>query len=152
MPKPTACWVAPLITAARVGLHIAVTWKPLYFSPPAASRSSAGVRIGPPKVPGLPKPASSVRISKCSAHPSGGERRNIVPVRLRAVQRPLHHPPKRRTPDRQLGAVDRLVAHVLIPPVVVWPPSRPSASLFANTWACPRKSGLRLVGGILTPR
>jgi hypothetical protein len=26
-------------------------------------------------------------------------------------------------PDRQLGAVDRLVAHMLIPPVVVWLPS-----------------------------
>ena len=33
----------------------------------------------------------------------GGNRRNVVPVRLRAVERSLHHPLKRRTPDRQLA-------------------------------------------------
>src|ERR1017187_10560939 len=72
------------------------------------------------------------------------------------LQSPRGQPVKRRRADRAAEGTrvcrsphhDRLVVHVLIPPVVVWPPSRLSASLFANTWACPRKSGLRLVGGI----
>src|SRR5205809_6775159 len=30
--------------------------------------------------------------ARCSARPPGRERRDIVPVRLRALQRPFHHP------------------------------------------------------------
>src|SRR5947209_10091348 len=41
-----------------------------------------------------------------------GQRRDVIPVRLRAVERPLHRALKRRTPDGQLGAVNSLVAHV----------------------------------------
>src|SRR2546429_6307787 len=45
-----------------------------------------------------------------------GSRRDVIPVRLRAVERPFHLPLKLWPPDRQLGAVDRLVAHVPLPP------------------------------------
>ena len=83
----------------------ALTWKPLYFSPLAASRSSVGVRIGPPKVPRLPKPASRSSGRSC-AHPS---RRGVAAVE--AVRQPVRE-------------------HLSLP----------------------RKSGLRLVGGIFTPR
>ena len=45
----------------------------------------------------------------------GGDRRHIVPVRLRTIERALHHPLKRRTPDRQPASIDRIVAHVPLP-------------------------------------
>src|SRR4029077_18499946 len=53
----------------------------------------------------------------------GGNWSYGVPVRLGAVERPFHLPLKLWPPDRQLGAVDRLVAHVALPP------SRCSSSL-----------------------
>src|SRR5206468_1409216 len=74
-----------------------------------------------------------------------------VPVRLRATQRLIGDTSKRRPPDRQLGAVNGLVAHVALPPIVVRSPSRLSASRLANARAPSVKSGLRLVGGILIP-
>src|SRR3954453_8613620 len=71
MPNPTAWWFRPVINAARVGEHSAVTWKPLYRRPQSANRSSTGVRIGPPNVAGLPKPASSIRTSNTLGAASG---------------------------------------------------------------------------------
>jgi hypothetical protein len=38
-PIPTAWWLRPVNSAARVGEHIAVTWKRLYRKPCAAMRS-----------------------------------------------------------------------------------------------------------------
>ena len=59
--------------AARVGEHNAVTWKPLYLRPCSATRVMAGVETGPPKVDGLPKPASSIRTSSTFGALSGGD-------------------------------------------------------------------------------
>src|SRR5213593_849571 len=55
-----------------------------------------------------------------------GQRRDVIPVRLRAVERPLHRALKRRTPNGQPGAVYSLVAHVpsLLCVVVAYAASR----------------------------
>ena len=48
---PTAWWLRPVITHARVGEHRLVTWKWLYRRPPAARPSMAGVAMSEPKQP-----------------------------------------------------------------------------------------------------
>ena len=71
-PKPTEWWLRPVSSAARVGEHSDVVWKFVYRSPLAASRSSVGVGITPPKVDGAPKPTSSVMINRMLGAPLGG--------------------------------------------------------------------------------
>ena len=41
-PMPTEWWLRPVIRQARVGEQSAVVWKPVYRTPPAASRSNVG--------------------------------------------------------------------------------------------------------------
>src|SRR5208282_5107593 len=60
-PMPAEWWLRPVKSACRVGEQRAVVWKRLYFRPPAASFSAAGVWQGPPKTLAEPKPASSIR-------------------------------------------------------------------------------------------
>lgn len=45
---PTECALRPVSRQARVGEHIAVTWKFRYCAPPRASRSMCGVSISEP--------------------------------------------------------------------------------------------------------
>src|SRR5436190_24382680 len=61
--------------AARVGEQSDVEWKFVYRSSAFAIRSSAGVGTTPPKVPGAPKPASSVMMSSTLGAPFGGTTR-----------------------------------------------------------------------------
>ena len=55
----------------RVGLHSAVVWKRLYFSPLAASFSSVGILIGPPNALLWPKPMSSISTITTLGAPCG---------------------------------------------------------------------------------
>ena len=55
----------------RVGLHSAVVWKRLYLRPLSASRSSVGMRIGPPKALLAPKPMSSISTMTTFGAPCG---------------------------------------------------------------------------------
>ncbi len=57
--------------ATRVGLHSAVVWKRLYRRPPAAIRSSVGMRMGPPKALEWPKPMSSISTITTLGAPCG---------------------------------------------------------------------------------
>ena len=59
-PELTVWWLRPVLSALRVGEHSAVVWKLLKRTPPCASLSIVGVRIGPPNVLGPPKPMSSI--------------------------------------------------------------------------------------------
>src|SRR6476619_195524 len=61
--------------AARVGEQSDVEWKLVWRRPAAAIRSSAGVGITPPNVPGAPKPSSSVIMSNTLGTPFGGTTR-----------------------------------------------------------------------------
>jgi hypothetical protein len=61
-----------VIKAARVGEHSAAEWNSVYRSPAFATRSNAGVATTPPKVPGAPKPTSSVMMSSTLGSPLGG--------------------------------------------------------------------------------
>ena len=45
---PTSWWLRPVSSDARVGEHSGVTWKFVYCSPFAASRSMFGVSIDEP--------------------------------------------------------------------------------------------------------
>ena len=45
---PTAWWLRPVRSAARVGEHTGVTWKLVKRRPPAASRSMLGVSMSDP--------------------------------------------------------------------------------------------------------
>src|SRR4051794_7189530 len=75
------------------------------------------------------------------------------PARRRVGERLPGRPGERRAADGQGGPVDRLVAHVTLLVIVsLSATGRPSASPAANARAWPAKSGLRLVGGIRTPR
>src|SRR5262245_9005746 len=79
------------MSAARVGLHSAVVWNWLYFSPRSASLVNVGVLHGPPKVLVAPKPTSSRSTSSMFGAPLGAwigwgksdfesfARRSIVP-------------------------------------------------------------------------
>jgi len=67
--------VAPVINAAREGEQSDVEWKFVYRIPLFAMRSSAGVGTTPPKVPGAPKPLSSVMMSSTLGAPFGGTTR-----------------------------------------------------------------------------
>ena len=58
-PNPTAWWLRPVSSAARVGEQIAVVWNRLNRTPRSARRSIVGMRTGPPKHSGAEKPASS---------------------------------------------------------------------------------------------
>ena len=69
---PTAWWLRPERSAARVGEHSAVVWKRLYFRPDAASRSAVGVAHGPPNALDAPNPTSSSRITNTFGAPAGG--------------------------------------------------------------------------------
>ena len=71
-PKPTAWWLRPVSSAARVGEHSAVTWNRLNRTPSSAIRVMAGDAIGPPNALGFPNPASSTRTSSTLGAPSGG--------------------------------------------------------------------------------
>ena len=59
-PVLTVWWLRPVLSALRVGEHSAVVWKLLKRRPDWASWSMVGVRMGPPKVLGPPKPMSSI--------------------------------------------------------------------------------------------
>src|SRR5271165_6778223 len=63
------------MSAARVGEHRAVECMHVYRSPALPMRSSAGVGMTPPKVPGAPKPQSSVMMSSTLGAPLGGTTR-----------------------------------------------------------------------------
>src|SRR6266511_2940279 len=78
-PNPTAWWLRPVSSAARVREQSAVTWKRLYRNPASAMRVKMGVYTGLPKVPGLPKPASSISTSSTLGAPSGGSMWPIWP-------------------------------------------------------------------------
>jgi hypothetical protein len=65
----------PVINAARVGEQSDVEWKLVERSPLCAMRSSAGVGMTPPNVPGAPKPTSSVMMSSTLGAPFGGTTR-----------------------------------------------------------------------------
>jgi hypothetical protein len=69
---PTAWWLRPESSAARVGEQSAVVWKRVYFRPVAASRSALGVRHGPPNALDAPKPTSSSRTISTLGAPVGG--------------------------------------------------------------------------------
>src|SRR5215471_6786367 len=69
---PTAWWLRPVSSAARVGEHSAVVWKRVYFNPPFASRSAVGVRHGPPNALDAPNPTSSSRMISTLGAPAGG--------------------------------------------------------------------------------
>src|SRR5262245_58505252 len=71
-PMPTAWWLRPESSAARVGEHRAVVWNRVYFKPPAASFSAVGVWQGPPKALDAPKPTSSSRIRSTLGASAGG--------------------------------------------------------------------------------
>src|SRR5262249_43650065 len=71
LPIPTLWWFLPVRSAARVGEQSAVVWNWLYRNPLAATRSSAGVGIGPPNVLAAPKPVSSVMIKSTFGAPLG---------------------------------------------------------------------------------
>src|SRR3954467_14491859 len=71
-PMPTAWWLRPDSSAARVGEQSAVVWKRVYFRPSAASRSAVGVRQGPPKALDAPKPTSSSRMTRTLGALAGG--------------------------------------------------------------------------------
>ena len=45
---PTAWWLRPVSSDARVVEHIAVVWKPVALTPSAASASMVGVSIEEP--------------------------------------------------------------------------------------------------------
>ncbi len=45
---PTAWWLRPVSSAARLGEQMAVTWKRLYRNPPAARASMLGVSMSEP--------------------------------------------------------------------------------------------------------
>ena len=60
-----------MMSAARVGLQRAVVWKRLYLSPSAASLSSVGDGIPPPKVEYCPNPVSSSKIRTTFGAPLG---------------------------------------------------------------------------------
>jgi hypothetical protein len=49
-PVPMLWWLRPARSAPRDGLHSAVVWKWLYFSPRSARFVNVGVLHGPPKV------------------------------------------------------------------------------------------------------
>ena len=70
-PALLAWWLWPVSRAVRVGLHSAVVWKRLYLRPPAASFSSVGMRIGPPKALLWPKPMSSISTITTLGAPCG---------------------------------------------------------------------------------
>ena len=80
---PTAWWLRPDSSAARVGEQSAVVWKRVYFSPSAASRSAVGVAHGPPNALDAPKPTSSSRITSTFGAPAGGRSGTIGPSRDR---------------------------------------------------------------------
>src|SRR5271157_6297502 len=61
--------------AEREGEQSDVEWKFVYRSPALAMRSMAGVGTTPPKVPGAPKPTSSVMMSSTLGAPFGGTTR-----------------------------------------------------------------------------
>src|SRR5215470_18669895 len=63
------------MSAARVGEQSAVECMHVYRRPLLATRSSAGVGITPPKVPGAPNPQSSVMISRTLGACLGGTTR-----------------------------------------------------------------------------
>ena len=69
---PTAWWLRPVMTHARVGEQRLVTWKWLYRRPLAASPSIAGVEMPEPKHPSWPKPRSSSTISTTFGAPGAG--------------------------------------------------------------------------------
>src|SRR5215468_5667517 len=71
LPMPTLWWLRPVRSAARVGEHSAVVWNSLKRRPFAATRSRAGVGIGPPKALDAPKPVSSVIIRSTFGAPAG---------------------------------------------------------------------------------
>ena len=70
-PALFAWWLWPVSRAVRVGLHSAVVWKRLYLRPLAASFSSVGMRIGPPKALLWPKPMSSISTITTLGAPCG---------------------------------------------------------------------------------
>src|SRR5208337_23121 len=59
------------MSAARVGLHRAVVWNWLYFSPLSASFWRVGVEHGPPNVLVAPNPTSSSSTSSTFGAPFG---------------------------------------------------------------------------------
>src|SRR5262245_21927621 len=67
----TEWWLRPVMIAARVGLHRAVVWKWLYFSPFSASLVNVGVWHGPPNVLVAPNPTSSSSTSRMFGAPAG---------------------------------------------------------------------------------
>ena len=74
---PALWWLRPVSSACRVAEQMAVVWKRLYLSPPAASFSAAGVAQGPPKALDAPKPASSISTISTLGAPSGGRNCSI---------------------------------------------------------------------------
>src|SRR4051794_4553368 len=63
------------MSAARVGEQRALECMHVYRSPAFPMRSSAGVGMTPPKVPGAPKPTSSVMMSRTLGASLGGTTR-----------------------------------------------------------------------------
>src|SRR5687767_14986580 len=68
---PTVVWLRPVSRDARVGEHSAVVWNWVYRSPPSASRSIVGVRIGPPNGESAPNPVSSQTMNSTLGDPGG---------------------------------------------------------------------------------
>ena len=71
-PNPAAWLLRPVSREARVGEHGALTWNRLNRNPSSAIRVKFGVSMGPPKVLGLPNPASSINTSSTLGAPGGG--------------------------------------------------------------------------------
>jgi hypothetical protein len=82
-----ALWaLRPVSSAARVGVHSEVVWNWLKRMPSFASCSAVGVRIGPPKALGWPKPMSSINtISTFGALAGAWTRNSGGGVTLRAL-------------------------------------------------------------------
>jgi hypothetical protein len=77
LPIPTAWWLRPDSSAARVGEHSAVVWNRVYFKPWAASRSAVGMCTGPPNALEAPNPTSSIRTTSTFGAPAGGRSGSI---------------------------------------------------------------------------
>ena len=116
--------------AALVGAHIAVTWKRLYFSPASATRSMMGVFTGPPNVPGLPKPESSMRTRSTFGAPSGGAGSMLI------VQSPTDWSSVRPTVPPKFGAaMGSLLRSGLNLPIAVASSSFSARTPFLSVWA-----------------
>ena len=102
---PALWWLRPVSSACRVAEQIAVVWKRLYLSPPAASFSAAGVAQGPPKALDAPKPQSSISTISTLGAPSGGRNCSIGVLTMSGVLGVVRNEPCRhRVAHREMRA------------------------------------------------